>query len=159
MVGRLNDILTAAVVVGATEKVNMGRTRDSNNLQQTAQPDGVQPQAMSGNRVVMRPHEVQSEDDSVFQRDDEVQDQEDFHLEPGSVDKDTVDFMTKELNDLMNKINCNLEFSYHQFEDVMSVSMVDKETQEVIKEMPPEEMIEGIMKAKIWLGAFIDKTF
>ena len=155
MVGRLNDIVTAAVVVGATEKVNMGKTRDSSLS--SSQSGDMQSQIVGGNRVVIKPHEVQSEDEAVFQRDE--QDQENFHLEPGSVDEDTVNFMTEELNDLMNKINCNLEFSYHKFENVMSVSMVDKETKEVIKEMPPEEMIEGIMKAKIWLGAFIDKTF
>lgn len=158
MVGRLNDIVTAAVVVGATEKVNMGRNRDSNSVQSSAQLEDVQSAATANNnRVVMKPHEIQPEDENIFQRDEDTQ--EDFHLEPGSVDEETVSFMTQELNDLMNKINCNLEFSYHQFEKVMSVSMVDKETKEVIKEMPPEEMIEGIMKARIWLGAFIDKTF
>lgn len=131
MVGTLNDVLAAVAVVGAT----------------TQSPQGTQ-----GTRVVMKPQKT--EDETLFQKDSD-----DVKIERGSVDEDTVDFMTKGLNDLMNKINCNLEFSYHSFENVVSVSMIDKETKEVIKEMPPEEMIEGIMKAKIWLGAFIDKTF
>lgn len=134
MVGKLNDVLAAAAVVGATAQ----------NPQAT--------QGMQGARVVMKPQD--KEDSDLYQKDSE-----DIKIERGSVDEDTVDFMTKGLNELMNKINCNLEFSYHSFENVVSVSMIDKETKEVIKEMPPEEMIEGIMKAKIWLGAFIDKTF
>lgn len=131
MVGKLNDVLAAAAVVRATTQPTQGT---------------------QGTRVVMKPQE--DNDEKLFQKDEE-----DVKIERGSVDEETVDFMTQGLNELMEKINCNLEFSYHRFEDVMSVSMIDKETKEVIKEMPPEEMIEGIMKAKIWLGAFIDKTF
>lgn len=82
-----------------------------------------------------------------------------FHIERGSFDEETVDYMTKELNKLMNKANYNLQFDYHKFEDVMSVQMIDKKTDEVIKEMPPEEIVENIMKARVWLGAFIDKAF
>ena len=134
MVGKLNDVLAAAAVVEATTRPTQGT------------------QPTQSTRVVMKPQE--DDDEKLFQKDDE-----DVKIERGSVDEETVDSITQGLNELMEKINCNLEFSYHKFEDVMSVSMVDKETKEVIKEMPPEEMIEGIMKAKIWLGAFIDKTF
>lgn len=134
MVGKLNDVLAAAAVVEATTRPTQGT------------------QPTQSTRVVMKPQE--DDDESLFQKDDE-----DVKIERGSVDEETVDSITQGLNELMEKINCNLEFSYHKFEEVMSVSMVDKETKEVIKEMPPEEMIEGIMKAKIWLGAFIDKAF
>ena len=134
MVGKLNDVLAAAAVVEAT-------TRPTQETQPT-----------QSTRVVMKPQE--DDDENLFQKDDD-----DIKIERGSVDEETVDSITQGLNELMEKINCNLEFSYHKFEEVMSVSMVDKETKEVIKEMPPEEMIEGIMKAKIWLGAFIDKAF
>ena len=66
--------------------------------------------------------------------------------------------MTKELNELMSKINCDLEFSYHKEVNLMSVKMIDKNTQEVLKEMPPESMIKHMMAAKDWLGAFLDKN-
>ena len=66
--------------------------------------------------------------------------------------------MTKELNELMGKLNCDLEFQYHNEVDVMSVWMIDKNTKEVIKEYPPEEMVEGMIKAQEWLGAFLDKN-
>ena len=66
--------------------------------------------------------------------------------------------MTKELNELMGKINCDLEFQYHKEVNVMSVKMIDKNTKEVLREYPPEDMIKGMIKAKEWIGAFIDKN-
>lgn len=130
MVGKLSEIVTAAVV--------------ADNIKPSSQSEKVQAAKTAKNQ-----------DDSLFQKDE----QESFHIERGSFDEETVDFMTKELNKLMNKVSYNLQFDYHKFEDVMSVQMIDKETDEVIKEMPPEEVVENIMRAKVWLGAFIDKAF
>lgn len=73
------------------------------------------------------------------------------------LDEKTVMDITEELNKLMSEINCDIEFKYSKEVNLMSVKMVDKETQEVIKEFPPEEMIEGMIKAREWLGAFLDK--
>ena len=74
------------------------------------------------------------------------------------MDENSVSLMTKELNELMSKINCDLRFQYHKEVDVMSVKMVDKSTDEVIKEFPPEEMVKNMIKAKEWIGAFLDRN-
>ncbi len=74
------------------------------------------------------------------------------------MDENTVSFMTKELNELMSKMNCDLEFQYHKEVNMMSVKMLDKKTQEVLKEVPPEDMIKHMIKARDWLGAFLDKN-
>ena len=74
------------------------------------------------------------------------------------LDEGSVSAITEELNELMDKINCDISFKYHKDVDMMSVSMVDKKTDEVIKELPPEEMIENIKKAREWIGAFLDKN-
>ena len=63
-----------------------------------------------------------------------------------------------ELNKLMSRINCNLEFQYHKEVNTMSVKMLDKKTGDVLKEVPPEALIKHMIKAKDWLGAFLDKT-
>lgn len=73
------------------------------------------------------------------------------------LNEDQVDYITKELNKLMSKINCNLQFTYHKELNTMSVKMLDKKTHEVIKEVPPEKLIKHMIKAKDWLGAFLDK--
>jgi len=159
MVGKLQSIVAASVVVGAFERNNAQVKRNSSNVQTDKNADSVQPAAVGKGeaRFVVDTQGMQAEENNLFQQDEEKKPE--FHLEPGTLDEESVDFMTKELNKLMSEINCNLEFTYHQEADMMSVKMVDKETQEVLKEFPPEEMIENMMKARDWLGAFIDKTF
>ena len=156
MVGKLQDFVTAAVVVGATEKINTRRDSNSDNLKISSEAMQAQDAAKisSESRFVVDTQGMQAEQDGLFQQEEKSE----FHLEPGTLDEESVDFMTKELNELMSKINCNIEFTYHEDAGMMSVKMVDKETNEVIKELPPEEMIENMMKAKDWLGAFLDKT-
>ena len=153
MVGKLQDFVAASVVVGAVEKVG----RSAKNVQPSPSSDvaSVNKVGESETKFVVDTQGMQAEEDLLFQQDEE---KSEFHLEPGTLDEESVDFMTKELNKLMSEINCNIEFTYHQDANMMSVKMVDKETQEVIKELPPEEMIENMMKARDWLGAFLDKT-
>ena len=153
MVGKLQDFVAASVVVGAVEKVG----RNAKNVQSSPSSDvaSVNKVGESETKFVVDTQGMQAEEENFFQQDEE---KSEFHLEPGTLDEESVDFMTKELNKLMSEINCNIEFTYHQDANMMSVKMVDKETQEVIKELPPEEMIENMMKARDWLGAFLDKT-
>ena len=83
-----------------------------------------------------------------------VQDDVDVQLKQ-PITEDTLKNITQELNKLMSKINANLEFNYHKEAGMFSVALVDKETNEVIKELPPEEMVKNIVKGKIWMDAFI----
>ncbi len=156
MVGKLQDFVAASVVVGAVENVG-GKNRVAKDVQPPQNADAGQVAKVSAGeaKFVVDTQGMQAEDDLLFQQDEQ---KSEFHLEPGTLDEESVDFMTKELNKLMREINCNIEFTYHQDAGMMSVKMVDKETDEVIKELPPEEMIENMMKAKDWLGAFLDKT-
>ncbi|MBR1398317.1 MAG: flagellar protein FlaG [Selenomonadaceae bacterium] len=126
------------------------------------QPENIN-DSPKNNQVIIDTKNMKVDDiDSIFEKDDnaqsQIEDEEDFHLEPGTLDEDTVSLMTEQLNELMDKINCNLEFKYNTEVNLMTIKMIDKKTQEVIKEVPPEEMIENMIKAKDWLGAFIDKN-
>ena len=158
MVGRLQDIVTAAVVIGAAERVNIG---NSKGVEKSRQPDSVNETKKPS--VIIDPKKFKVDDaESIFERDEDFKTEEeevDYHLEPGTLDEDTVSLMTEQLNELMETINCNLEFKYNKEVNLMTIKMVDKKTQEVIKEFPPEEMIENMVKARDWLGAFIDKNF
>ena len=160
MVGKLQDIVTAAVVIGAAEQKIGG----AKNSKKSMQPEIVNEAPNS--KVIIETRDLKkvektSDIDNLFEKDDDHQpitDEEDFHLEPGTLDEETVSLMTDQLNELMDKINCNLEFKYNKEVNMMTIKMIDKKTQEVIKEVPPEEMIENMIKAKDWLGAFIDQN-
>lgn len=95
--------------------------------------------------------------DMQSKKEDE-QNEKEGKLERGSMSEESVIEMTETFNELMDKINCNIEFSYNKEAEMLNVKMIDKETKEVIKEFPPEEMIENMIKAKDWLGAFIDRA-
>lgn len=140
MIGKVQDVMAGAIVLGAADKAASYKNveKETANQQQ----------------------KVQEMSDIEKMQDDWNNgiefDGEEYPKEPLS--EDTVSEITKELNELMDKINCDISFKYHKDVDMMSVSMIDKKTDEVIKELPPEEMIENIKKAREWIGAFLDKN-
>jgi len=135
MVGKLNDMVAAAMVADSANKTT--------GIQQA---------------VDLRPSAVKVPTVQDVQTAKEEQKEEEARLERGTMSEESVSDMTDTFNQLMDKINCNLEFSYNKEVDMLNVKMIDKETKEVIKEFPPEEMIENMIKAKDWLGAFIDRA-
>jgi len=84
--------------------------------------------------------------------------EQDKKTDPKKLNKDEVSTMTEALNDFMENLNCNLEFKFYDKLDQLSVKMVDKQTQEVIKEFPPEEVMKAMIKTKEWIGVFLDKN-
>lgn len=155
MIGRMQDMVTAAVVVSAADnkgsRYTTGTSRADNAGSQ--QGDGNNPAVKSASQPdVAEAITATGDVDNGSSDQQKSEEQEGNPLAPEFVSE-----MTKELNDLMSKLNCDLEFKYHQEVGVMSVQMIDKKTKEVIKEYPPEEMVKGMIKAKDWLGAFLDK--
>ena len=138
MVGKLNDMVAAAVVADSASKTSGVAQSDFVDLRPSA-------------TKVPTVQDVQA-------KEEEEKKEQEGRLAPGTMSEDSVSEMTDTFNQLMDKINCNIEFSYNKEVDMLNVKMIDKETKEVIKEFPPEEMIENMIKAKDWLGAFIDKA-
>lgn len=145
MVGKLNDMVTAAVVVDTASK--------SSGVQNLDTASQIKPLGAGSQQSVLK-----TQDSALLQKDEEEKKEQEGHLEPGTMSEESVSNMTEVFNELMDKINCNLQFNYNKEADVLNVKMIDKQTKEVIKEFPPEEMIENMIKAKDWLGAFIDKA-
>ena len=90
------------------------------------------------------------------------QEQQKALFQPGTVTEGTVSQITKAFNELMDEINCNLELSYNKRANMLNVKMIDKKSGEVIKEFPPEEMIENMIKAdenaERLRGLFVDRA-
>ena len=148
MIGKIQDIVTAAVVTAAVGN-NTQNTVDNGTEQAAAQANAADPSQQ--NAVVQNAQNTQNTDAQNGKQKDSKQKKD-------KMDEKAVNEMTKELNKLMSKINCDLEFQYHKEVNVKSVKMVDKNTKEVLREYPPEDMIKGMIKAKEWIGAFIDKN-
>ena len=153
MIGKMRDMVTAAVVVSAADnkspKFADAESKNSRNVADSsddAAKFSLQPKGLDAVSAVPDASKSSKEQ------------QEEKQEEKNSLSPEFVSEMTKELNELMGKLNCDLEFQYHEEVDVMSVRMIDKNTKEVIKEYPPEEMVEGMIRAQEWLGAFLDKN-
>ena len=150
MVGKLQDVVAAAVVVNAAEKYNATSNRGSANQNASAFDAPAATVENSQSRLVMDVKGIQTDADSLKKTDDDVNVQ---LKQP--VNEDTVQKITQELNEVMRNANANLHFNYHQEAGMFSVALVDKDTNEVIKELPPEEMVKNIVKGRIWMDAFI----
>ena len=150
MIGKVQDVVSAAVVIGAADTaVNSAGTDDTRNA--PAAP-------LNGDETGIQATAPQTQVQSADSPDQDKTKADADKQKKNPMDEKTVSQMTKELNKLMSKINCDLEFQYHKEVNVMSVKMIDKSTQEVIKEYPPEDMIKGMIKAKEWIGAFLDRN-
>ena len=153
MIGKMRDMVTAAVVVSAADnkspKFADAESKNSRNVADSsddAAKFSLQPKGLDAVSAVPDASKSSKEQ------------QEEKQEQKGKLSPEFVSEMTKELNELMGKLNCDLEFQYHEEVDVMSVRMIDKNTKEVIKEYPPEEMVEGMIRAQEWLGAFLAKN-
>ena len=82
--------------------------------------------------------------------------EEPAHHEP--LTEEQTAYITEQLNEIMCNINVDLQFQYHKEVNFMSVRMLDKKTGEVLREVPPEAMVEHMIKVHDWIGAFLDKT-
>ena len=142
MVGKIQDIVSASIVAGAAERV-------SDTSARMVAPENEEPKVKRLDDVQNAPKYNQAEE-----QEDPLEEREE--REP--MDEETVSYMMQELNELMSKINCNLQFQYHKEVNMMSVRMLDKKTHEVLKEVPPEDMLDQMAKAREWLGAFLDKN-
>jgi len=141
MIGRVNDVVSGAVVIGAMTQDNAAGTA----AQRQEQSGALAPAESLQDNQQDEKMGVQETVEANAQKKEEPKEED-------------MQQMMKELNELMSRINCNLEFSYHKEVNVMSVKMIDKATNEVIKELPPEEMIDNMIQAKDWIGAFLDKN-
>lgn len=137
MVGKLNDMVKAAVVVDSAP-----------NTKPVGEQDFAQ----------VKPVEIKPVDKVLSPAEKEEQKEQESRLQPGTMSEASVSEMTETFNKLMDKINCDVEFKYNKEVEMFNVKMIDKQSGEVIKEFPPEEMIENMIKAKDWLGAFIDRA-
>ena len=156
MIGKTQDLMSAAVVFSAVDSASRGATEakqqqvssDVASGQQATPPPTMDAPVKAGGESRQLGADNQGEEVRRAQEQAQQQDK---------MDEKSVDLMTKELNELMDKIDCNLAFKYNKEVDVMTVKMIDKETKEVLKEFPPEEMVKSMVKTKEWIGAFLDE--
>ncbi|MDK2856661.1 MAG: flagellar protein FlaG [Bacillota bacterium] len=61
------------------------------------------------------------------------------------------------LDETARAVNARLSFVYHEESGRMQVKVIDVETQEVIREIPPTEVLELVARIREMIGLFLDK--
>ncbi len=73
------------------------------------------------------------------------------------VDKATVESAVQSINGAIEHINRSLRFSVHEDTQQMMVKVVDVVSQEVIKEIPPEDVLDTVARIREAIGLLIDE--
>lgn len=140
-VKNVQDVMLAAVAVSGMK----GADTSVQSAPETAAPDAAIVRRMDAAAVKGAQDEEQKFDP-----------EQDSQHEPLSEEQTA--FITEQLNEIMRNINVDLQFQYHKEVNFMSVRMLDKKTGEVLREVPPEAMVEHMIKVHDWIGAFLDRT-
>ncbi len=95
-----------------------------------------------------------TEQDSIYSKEEQKHSEERTGGNPPS---DST--LRQAISDINKKINPNTiaEYGFHEKTNRVTIKIVDKNTEEVIKEFPPEETLDMI--AKVWelAGMFLDE--
>lgn len=71
--------------------------------------------------------------------------------------EEEMDSLTKKMTKLMELINSDIHFKLHEETDRMMVQVVDTRDGTVLKEFPPQELLDTLGKIKEYVGILLDK--
>lgn len=95
--------------------------------------------------------EYQASDSSINQK---IADKETFK-EPSSADNDKIKKTIEKMNAQLP--NSEAKFGIHEATNRVMIKLVDKDTQEVIKEFPPEKTLDMLAKCMELAGVLVDE--
>lgn len=170
MVGKLNDMLSMAVFIDSlsgskssnahssndtTKSVNRVESGQSGKSEQSEQPE------KSSLTSMLKTEDTSKTTDPTKKAEEAQQSAQEESIQRAEVTTEDVKKTIEALNKYLKKENIDLEFNYDEEVGMVNVKVIGEESQKVIREFPPEEMLERIRKAneksKEFLGALIDK--
>ncbi|MFW6386521.1 MAG: flagellar protein FlaG [Bacillota bacterium] len=76
---------------------------------------------------------------------------------PADEKKEELEEVIEELNDITGLLDRKLGFELHEKTETLMTQIIDIETEDVIKEMPPHEMLDMAAKISEMVGLIIDE--
>lgn len=71
--------------------------------------------------------------------------------------KDQVQKLVDEAQDVLQRVNAQLSFKVHEGTGRTLVQVVEKDSKEVLRELPPEKMLDVIAGIWQWSGIAVDR--
>lgn len=78
-----------------------------------------------------------------------------LHLEPS---KKQVNVWVEEAQKVLQRVNAQLSFRVHEGTGRTLVELIEKDTKKVLREIPPEKMLDVIAGIWEWIGISVDRT-
>lgn len=76
----------------------------------------------------------------------------------GKPTKEAYQIAVNKMNEFMEVTNKNSKFIFHEGLDKYYVEIVDARTDEVVKEIPPKELLDAYYEMQKMIGKIVDKT-
>lgn len=73
------------------------------------------------------------------------------------MDTEQVETIVSKLNEFMEPVRTNLEFEFHEKLEDYYVKVINRETDEVIREIPPEKMLDMYAEMAEFMGLLVDE--
>jgi len=103
--------------------------------------------------IVQPPKNVDSQIEAVRKVANGQQEQE-LQAQPTTT---TVQEAVDDINKVLHYLNERLEFSVHEATNRIMVRVLDRETEEVLREIPPEQILDLVAKLQELVGLLVDK--
>jgi len=100
-------------------------------------------------------HKIQS-DKTQIEKNNEIQKHQIEKKSKEEIKKE-LQKIVEELNREMNPLNIDLKFKFNDKIDELTVMVIDKKTNEVIREFPPKEALRLMEKMRELVGMLFDK--
>ena len=78
-------------------------------------------------------------------------------LDNSEATKNKVKEVVTKMNEMLDVTNNTSKFTYHEGLDRYYVSVVDRETEEVVKEIPPKKLLDAFYEMQKMLGVIVDE--
>ncbi|MFS8572188.1 MAG: flagellar protein FlaG [Clostridia bacterium] len=75
------------------------------------------------------------------------------------ISREEIERAAEELNRALEHVNQRLSFKIHEGSERMIVYVIDRETNEVVRELPPEKFLDTIAKIREFIGVLFDAWF
>jgi flagellar protein FlaG len=99
-------------------------------------------------------HQASREDTSLLQK---ILEQQSEGNEEIQVSKKKVEEVTNKLNEFLEIQNRSLKFILHEGLDQYYVQVINSETKEVIREIPPKKLLDAFYTMQKFLGMIVDE--
>lgn len=151
------------ISLNTTNKINPADINRNNNIEELALVMDVG-RTLSGSQILQRPNSTEytttaeTRSDTNNEQTTKVSQMTSTEKIQGeSINKDKLASMVDGLNEFLEPMHTSVKFELHDKLEEYYVTIVDSQTKEVVKEIPPKKMLDMYAAMAEFMGLIVDK--